>query len=297
MKKLLEILSLASIVLLTYSLVGCCNNDVASNLPTSEENKNACNVDNKPAVETQPAQQALPEPQLQSQPRPEPKPEPQPVPEPIAEKEVKKENPPNICFYKFSVKGLSNRKENDDEKNNTFWYKYKNEWKSFSTIETNKHEIFYSDAEIVLYRKIADGNDDKCFSKITSIKLPNPLKDVFIIIAGTETDPKFYLIDASPDKLPKGKIAIVNMTKFAVDIKFGEDAKSISPDTHAIFAEPSNRPQGKSIPLAISVVVDGISEVAYKSRVLYPDQQRPIMFVYDTSKNKYPRLNIKVVQH
>ncbi len=296
MKKILEIVSLISIILWSYSLAGCCNNESSDNLQVPNENKNACNVDNTPPAKAQPIPEAIPEPQPPA-PQPQPNPEPQPTPEPIAEKEVKKENPPNICFYKFSVKGLSNRKENDDEKNNTFWYKDKNEWKSFSTIETNKHEIFYCDAEIALYRKIADGNDDKCFSKITSIKLPNPLKDVFIIIAGTETVPKFYLIDTSPDKLPKGKIAIVNMTKFAVDIKFGEDAKSISPDTHAIFAEPNNRPQGKSIPLAISVVVDGISEVAYKSRVLYPDQQRPIMFVYDTSKNKYPRLNIKVVQH
>ncbi len=297
MKKLLEILSLASMVLFTYSLVGCYNNDITNDLPTSNENKNVCNVDNTPQVKTQPIPEVIPEPQAQPTPQPQAKPEPQPAPEPIVEKETVNENPPNVCFYKFSVRGLANRKESDDEKNNTFWYKNNNLWQSFSTIETNKHKISYGDAEITLYRKIAEGNEDKCFSKITSIKLPNPPQDVFIVIGGTETDPKFYPIDLSPNILSNGKIAIVNMTKCDIDLKFGEDSKTISPDTHAIFAEPNNRVQGKSIPLAISVVVDGISEVAYKSRVLYPNDQRPIMFVYDTSKNKYPRLNIKVIQH
>ncbi len=203
----------------------------------------------------------------------------------------------SIRIYKFSQESSFGESRSNADKDVTFWYKSNNAWSSFSSSESNRINISYrGPANMVLHKRIADGNDDKSFAPVTTINLPFSSKDIFIIMIASGSTAKFYPINVSPDKLQKGKIAIANMTRRTLGLKFGEDLKSLRPNGHAIFSEPKGRNKGKAVPVMIAARVRGKWEKAYLSRVHYPDNQRCIMLVYDPSNEERPNLNVNIVQ-
>ncbi len=207
----------------------------------------------------------------------------------------------NVKIYKFSSEssfGTTVRKKAD--KDTRFWYKSNDKWFSFSSDEGNSNTTisYNGSSNMVLYRKIAEGNDDKSFAPITTINLPSGSKDVFVIMISSGSSASFYPINVSPDKLPKGKIVIANMTRRVLGLQFGKGTKArpLRPNGNAVFSEPKKRNSSGAIPVAIAARVNGVWEISYKSRVHYPRDQRCIMLVYDTSKNELPQLSVNIVQ-
>ena len=204
----------------------------------------------------------------------------------------------NLRIYKFSSESsFSPHGGGKKEKSIRYWYKSNNVWTSFSSDEGNKSSFSYrGPAKMTLYKKIGEGNDDKAFSPLTTINLPSSSRDVFVVMNSTGSSASFYPINVSPDKLPKGKIVIMNMTRRTLGLKFGNDMKALRPNANAIFSEPKKRNKGKAIPIAIAAKVQGRWEVSYKSRVHYPENQRCIMLVYDPANKEIPNLNVSIVQ-
>ncbi len=206
----------------------------------------------------------------------------------------------NVKIYKFSSEssfGTTVRKKADVD--TRFWFKSNDKWLSFSSDGGNNTSFSYNGpSSMVLYKKIAEGNDDKSFAPITTINLPSGSKDVFVIMISSGASASFYPINVSPDKLPKGKIVIANMTRRVLGLQFGNGtkAKPLRPNGNAIFSEPKKKNSSGAVPVAIAARVNGVWEISYKSRVHYPRDQRCIMLVYDTSKGALPQLSVNIVQ-
>ena len=177
-----------------------------------------------------------------------------------------------------------------------YWYKNGSTWASFSDSDGQRINISYKGSpSMVLYKKIGSDDTDKSFSPVAEIQLPKDSRDVFVLMISVGQSASFYPINMSPDRLPKAKIAVMNMTRRALGIMFGNDQKPLRPNGNAVFSEPQKF-KGLSVPVKIAAKVQGKWEISYSSRVSYPKDERCLMLIYDTSEKEVPNLNINIVQ-
>ena len=194
--------------------------------------------------------------------------------------------------YRSTFSPTANSRKASTE--NTYRYKNGADWMSFSDSESDKITINYSGPQkMVLYKRIGKDNTDKSFSPISEIQIPSGSRDVFVLMIKNNSSASFYPVNVSPDKLPKGKVAVMNMTRRVLALLFGEEKKAIRPNGSAIFSD--SKKKGAS-PVFIAAKVQGKWEISYKSRVHYPQDERCIMLIYDTSKKEIPNLNVNIVQ-
>lgn len=201
-----------------------------------------------------------------------------------------------IKIYKFEYRSsfapnISVKKKVSGQ---TYWYKNGATWSSFSDADGDKITINYNGpSRMIIYRKVGRDNSDKSFSAMSEIVIPSNSRDVFVLMIKTNSMASFYAMNVSPNTLPKGKVAVMNMTNRVLAIMFGEDKKALRPNGNAIFSD--KKKQGAS-PVLIATKVQGKWEISYKSRVHYPQDERCIMLIYDTSNQEIPNLNVNIVQ-
>ena len=201
-----------------------------------------------------------------------------------------------VKIYKFEYRSsfapnAGSKKRSTEQK---YWYKNGSNWSSFSDEESDRISINYSGpSRMILYKKIGNDNSDKSFSPVSEIMIPSSSRDVFVLMIKVNTSASFYAVNVSPDQLPKGKVAVMNMTKRVLAIMFGEEKKALRPNGNAIFSD--KKKQGAS-PVLIAAKVQGKWEISYKSRVHYPQNERCIMLIYDPSNKEIPNLNVNIVQ-
>ena len=204
----------------------------------------------------------------------------------------------NIKIYQFSQEssfspfgGASKKKAE-----NRYWYRNGSTWSSFSDNDGQRININYKGSPLMLiYKKVGSDDTDKSFSPVAEIQLPKDSRDIFVLMISVGQSASFYPINMSPDRLPKGKIAVMNMTRRALGIMFGKDQKPLRPNGNAILSEPPKF-KGMSVPVKIAAKVQGKWEISYNSRVSYPKDERCLMLIYDTSEKEVPNLNINIVQ-
>ena len=203
----------------------------------------------------------------------------------------------NIKLYLFSQESSFSPHGRSAKKNseNVYWFKNGDAWASFSD-KNGRASIRYKGPQtLVLHKKVGDDDTDKSFRRVAEIILPNSSSDIFLLMISSGSAATFYPINMSPEKLPKGKIAVMNMTKRALGILFGNDQKPLRPNGNAILSEPPKH-KGISIPIKIAAKVQGKWEISYNSRVSYPKDERCLMLIYDPSEKEIPNLNITIVQ-
>lgn len=204
----------------------------------------------------------------------------------------------NINIYKFvfirSVGTLSNRSALESE----YWYKSGGQWRSFS-VDGNRASISYTGAErLTLFKKIAkDEKDDKSFSPVQEVVLPSSARDIFLLMIERNGSAEFFPMNVSPDKMPRGKIAVMNLTQRALGVLFDKEMGGLKRGSHHVFT-PTKKEAGNPIPIQIATRVDGKWEVIYKNRVRCEKSKRNILLIYDTSTNsKLPQFNVRTVEY
>lgn len=199
-----------------------------------------------------------------------------------------------ICRFSYKSTFSPNMSTKRADNEVRYWYKNGATWSYFSDSENDRITINYSGpSRMTLYKKTGNDNTDKSFSPVSEIQLPTNSQDVFVLMIKMNRTASFYPVNVSPDKLPKGKVAVMNMTKRVLALMFGEEKKALRPNGNAIFSD--SKKQGAS-PVLIAAKVKGKWEIAYKSRVHYPQDERCIMLIYDPSNKEIPNLNVNVVQ-
>lgn len=201
-----------------------------------------------------------------------------------------------IHIYRFSLQssfsphGQVAKKDVDQ----SFWYKNGSAWASFGKTGSDDIRISYQGPKtLTLYRKVGKGNDDKDYRAVSRVDLPNA-GEIFMLMIESGNSASFYPINVSPDKIPKGKIAIMNMTKRGLAIMFGEDKKFLRSYANAVFTQRKRNVQSE--PIVIAAKVQGKWEISYRSRMTYQRDRRSLMLIYDSSNKEIPSLNVSIVQ-
>lgn len=204
----------------------------------------------------------------------------------------------NINIYKFvfirSVGTRSNRSALESE----YWYKSGGQWHSFS-VDGNRASISYTGSDrLTLFKKIGkDEKDDKSFSPLQEVILPSSARDIFLLMIERNGSAEFFPMNVSPDRMPRGKIAVMNLTARALGVMFDKEMGGLKRGSHHIFT-PSKKTGDNPIPIQIATRVDGKWEVIYKNRVRCEKSKRNILLIYDTSTNsKLPQFNVRTVEY
>ncbi len=287
MKKLLKILASVFFVTGTFYIIGCTCNQQESESPTTD-------CENNSLVEGE-----LPQPKNKQESKPElalQEAQPEAPKLLIAVNEEPKRDIVRLRVCKVlpsSSFGIGANRDTPQDLD--FWYKDDNSWHSF--FGSGEVVSYAGKASVIaLCKKIEKEDGVADYSPMLSVNLVPSSKEMFVIVAPSDKSPKCCVVDASPKILPAGKIAIVNMSPSSVELQFGDELKKLSANEYSIFSEPSCKRTGRSVPISISINSSGQSEIVYKSRVSYPDDQRTVLIVYDVSTSKRTRLNVKVVQ-
>ena len=204
----------------------------------------------------------------------------------------------NVHIYRFGLQssfsphGASSKRTAE----NVFWYKNGSSWNSFGDKFGKDINISYSGkSPMVLYKKVGNTDTDESFKPAAQINLP-PARDVFVIMLESGSAASFYPVNVSPDKLPKGKIAVMNMTKRGLAVMFGEDKKFLRAYTNAIFTQRKKKDLNPD-PIVIAAKVNGQWEISYRSRMTYSKDKRSLLIIYDSSKKAdTPSLNASIVE-
>ena len=202
----------------------------------------------------------------------------------------------SLKIEKFSMEASFAAPSKKGGNKTIYWYKNGDKWDSFSDADGKRVNISYKGPQkLVFYKKVGEGESDKAFSPVAEIMIPSASREVFVLMISTGSTAQFYPMNVSPDSLPKGKIAVMNMTRRGLALMFGADKKFLKANSHAIFSEAKSK-KSISTPVFIAARVEGKWEMSYKSRVSYPDKERCIMLIHDNAAGKpVPSLSVNVV--
>ncbi len=218
-----------------------------------------------------------------------------------------------IKICKFSYKSTFSPNMGSSSKKiqeKLYWYKNADKWQSFSENDNDRITINYTGpSKMNLYRKVGQDMSDKSFARIGEINLPSGSREIFVLMISSNSNASFYPVNVSPDKLPKGKLAVMNMTKRTLAVQLNnEKFVPVKRNKNRIFSDVKK--EGASpITIAANIKLKDELEIkrnkgkpyrweyVYRSRIHYPRDQRCIMLIYDTSNNSdRPNLNVNIVQ-
>ena len=206
----------------------------------------------------------------------------------------------NLRIYKFAHVSIINPMGKSlgasNGEGNLYWYKAGSEWRSFDA-DSDKISVAYSGpAQMQLFKKTGDGKTDKSYSAVAKINIPSGSRDVFVLMIVKNRKADFIPINVSPDKLPKGKVVVMNMTQRALAIQFGEDRNLLKSRGNAVFSRPKMKDKNqKAVPVLIAAKVKGKWEISNKTRVEYPENERCILLLFDPSNKEIPNINLRIV--
>ena len=206
----------------------------------------------------------------------------------------------NLRIYKFAHVSIINPLGKSLGANrgdgNLYWFKAGSEWRSFDA-DGDKISVAYNGPALMqLYKKNGDGKTDKSYSPVAKINIPSGSRDVFVLMIVRNRTADFIPINVSPDKLPKGKVVVMNMTPRTLAIQFGEDRNLLRSRANAVFSRPKLKDKNATaVPVLIAAKVKGKWEISNKTRVEYPENERCILLLFDPSNKDIPNINLRIV--
>ena len=202
----------------------------------------------------------------------------------------------NVVIYKFvysnSINPFGKSSFNNGDNSKVFWYKSDDEWKSFSVKNDIVSFQYKGDSNIDFYKKIGVGEKDS-FKKIGSVSVREGQQYVIMISKGNAVE--FLPMNVSPDKLPKGKIVAMNLSKRTLAIRFGEDKKLLRARATEILSQEGKK-KGVSLPIMIATKLNGKWEVPYRSRIEYPEDKRCVLLIHEIKTKNIPSFSVRKVQ-
>ena len=202
----------------------------------------------------------------------------------------------NIVVYKFvysnSINPFGKSAINNNDKDKIFWYKSDEEWKSFSVKNDIVKFQYKGSSNIDFYKKISVGEKDS-FKKVGSVSVQDGQQYVIMISKGNAVE--FLPMNVSPDKLPKGKIEAMNLSKRTLAICFGKDRKLLRARSTKVLSQEGKK-KGVSLPVMIATELNGKWEVSYRSRIEYPEDKRSVLLIHEIQTKSIPSFSVRIVQ-
>lgn len=211
-----------------------------------------------------------------------------------------------IILYKWSISntimlpdtatGVSRRVKADNGGNSLLWYNSGGEWKSVTASPAQKSAkiTYVGPRTMSFYQKIGEGNNSSDFKEIAKLQIPAGAKEIFALMFQKGSSIRFFPMNISPDSLPKGKIAVMNMTGQRVAISLSGDSKALGGGSYTIFT-PKKRSE-TSFDAKIAKFFDKKWVIIYESIVSVTSNERCLMLIYDPyGKPKNPQFSVQVL--
>ena len=174
------------------------------------------------------------------------------------------------------------------------WYKSDGVWKSVRVAAgTKSGRINYTGASpLVFYSRTGAGAADSDFKEAGRLQIPKESKDLLVLMFRNGSGARFYPVNISPDKLPEGKIAVMNMTSQNMALSLSGDAKVLKGGGYTIFTP--HRKSENSMHVMIAHFSKKKWSPVYENSMPLPSGERCLILIYDIY-NKSKKFNIEVL--
>lgn len=211
-----------------------------------------------------------------------------------------------VTLYKWAVSntimlpdtttGVSRRVKANNTGNSVLWYNSGGEWKSVTASPAQKSaKIKYSGPRTMsFYKKIGEGQTSADFQEIAKLQIPAGAKEIFALMFQKGSSIRFFPMNVSPENLPQGKIAVMNMAPQRIAISLSGDSKTLGAGSFTIFT-PKKRSE-TSIDAKIAKFFDKKWVIIYDSIISISEKERCALLIYDPyGRPKNPQFSVQVL--
>ncbi len=172
---------------------------------------------------------------------------------------------------------LKSRKSRD----NIFYIKTPDGYKPLNIASNKMASILYNGAEtFILYSKI-NGESGESYKEVSKVELPSNVEEIFLLLLQNGTSFRMFPMNVSPKVLPKGKLAVVNITGKYLAISFGGKQAGLPRNAHCIL---ENKDSDTYQDLKIATRKSGKWRLVYSSGISIPKNFRNIVLIYSSTK-------------
>jgi len=125
------------------------------------------------------------------------------------------------------------------------------------------------------------------------MSIPLGIDEMFALMFKTGKTVRFYPMNVSPKRLPKEKIAVINMTSHNVAVLVGGHAQVIRSGSNAIFS-PKNKKEN-FVEFQIARMVEKKWRPVYKNNISTPKDERCLVLLYDPYNKKSPKFSVQLL--
>ena len=211
-----------------------------------------------------------------------------------------------IVLYKWSISntimlpdsttGVSRRVKSDAGGNSELWYNSGGKWMSVTASPAQKSSriSYVGPRTMSFYKKIGPGEKSADFQEIAKLQIPAGAREIFALMFQKGSSIRFFPMNISPDSLPKGKIAVMNMTPQRIAISLSGDSKTLGPGSFTIFT-PKKRSE-TSFDAKIAKFFNKKWVVIYESIMSVSSSERCAMLIYDPyGRPNNPQFSVQVL--
>lgn len=192
------------------------------------------------------------------------------------------------------VTGAVKAKKVKDE-DNEFWIQMDGGWKSFDMSSASSKTIEYrGPSNFKIYQKVPGSDKSKPqYKPVSSISAPKGASELAILMFVRKSSVKFYPVDLSPEKIPEGKLAVMNMTSVPIALSLDGKSSFMRSMSHVIFPF---KEKSQALPIMVAIKSSDTWKVVYKSRVSPVKDQRNLVLLYDPFEKKgTTNINVQVL--
>lgn len=181
--------------------------------------------------------------------------------------------------------------------NAELWYKSDDQWKSLNITAGERSKVIqYKGPRLMIFHtRSMDAEGKPIYRENSRLLLPANASESFVLMFKTGSTAKFYPMNVSPQRLPKEKLAIMNMTIHPAGVVAGGDAKILKPGAFTIFTPKKREKDGMEVKLAKFDKNLNKWRQVYDNAITIPDNKRCLMLLYDPYNSKTPKFTIQVL--
>ncbi len=192
------------------------------------------------------------------------------------------------------ITGEAKAKKIKDE-NTEFWIQSNGKWESFdmSANASSKTIQYRGPASFKIYQKVPGSDESKPqYKPVSRITVPKGASELAILMFVRKTSVKFYPVDLSPQKIPKGRLVVMNMTSVPVALSLDGQSKFMRSMSHIIFPF---KEKDQALPILVAIRRNEKWQVMFRSRISPNKEQRNLVLLYDPFERKNTNINVQIL--
>ena len=156
-----------------------------------------------------------------------------------------------------------------------------------------KTMVLYTRRKLLKPEGEASGEAQYEYKEACRMSIPLGIEEMFALMFKTGKTVRFYPMNISPKRLPKEKIAVINMTSHNVAVLVGGHAQIIRSGSNSIFA-PKNKKEN-FVEFQIARMVEKKWRPVYKNNISTPKDERCLVLLYDPYNKKSPKFSVQLL--